>query len=150
MEELFKEYGNRAHFLFVYTREAHPGELIPEHTSFEQKVLQAKMLHDRGNTRRIVVDDLNGETHRMYGGQPNMSWIIDHTGRVAYKASWTDSKDIRAVLEETVTLRERKASGEMAFEFYREIDSIRLTWPEGPGYLGGERAKEEMRRALDE
>ena len=148
LEELFKEYGDRAHFLFIYAREAHPRELIPEHTSFEQKVLQAKMLRDRGNSRQILVDRLYGDVHRVYGGRPNMSWILDHTGRVAYKASWTDANDIRAVLGETIVQRERKASGEMAFDFYREIDSVRLTWPEGPGFLGGERAKEEMRKAL--
>jgi hypothetical protein len=37
MEHLEKDYADRVHFLFIYTREAHPGELIPHHTSFEQK-----------------------------------------------------------------------------------------------------------------
>lgn len=149
MEELVKEYGDRVKFLFIYVREAHPGELIPEHDSYEQKVQQAKMLHERGNTRLIVVDDVNGTTHRLYGGLPNMSWIIDHTGRVAYKASWTDSADIRAALEETVTLREKKAKGEMTNEFYRELVGIRLTRPDGPGLLGGERAKEDSRKVFE-
>ena len=40
MEQLAKGYADRVHFLFIYTREAHPGELIPHHTSFEQKVRQ--------------------------------------------------------------------------------------------------------------
>jgi len=74
-----------------------------------------------------------------------MSWVLDHTGRVAYKASWTDSVDIDAALEEAVTLREKKAKGEMANEFYRETVGIRLTRPEGPGLLGGERAFEDSR-----
>ena len=145
MEDLVKKYEGKANFLFIYVREAHPGELIPEHYSYEQKVAQAQMLADRGNTRQIVVDDVNGEVHRQYGGLPNMSWVIDHTGRVAYKASWTDSVDIDAALEEAVTLREKKAKGEMANEFYRETVGIRLTRPEGPGLLGGERAFEDSR-----
>ena len=145
MEDLVKKYEGKANFLFIYVREAHPGELIPEHENYEQKVAQAKMLADRGNTRQIVVDDVNGEVHRQYGGLPNRSWIIDHTGRVAYKASWTDSVDIDTALEEAVTLREKKAKGEMANEFYRETVGIRLTRPEGPGLLGGERAKEDSR-----
>ncbi|MCH8940386.1 MAG: hypothetical protein IIC27_04605 [Chloroflexi bacterium] len=149
MEDLVKKYEGKANFLFIYVREAHPGELIPEHESYEQKVAQAKMLADRGNTRQIVVDDVNGEVHRQYGGLPNMSWIIDHTGRVAYKASWTDSVDIDAALEEAVTLREKKAKGEMANEFYRETVGIRLTRPEGPGLLGGERAQEDSRKVWE-
>lgn len=146
MEELAKDYGDRVHFLFVYTREAHPGELIPTHTSFEQKVRQAQMLRDRGMNRQMVIDTLNGDVHRLYSGLSNMSWILDHTGRVAYKASWTDSADIRIALEETVMLRERKASGAMVNEFYREMVGLRLFRPEGPGMLGGEKAVEDFKK----
>jgi hypothetical protein len=63
MEDLVKKYEGKANFLFIYMREAHPGELIPEHETYEQKVAQAKMLADRGNTRQIIVDDVNGEIH---------------------------------------------------------------------------------------
>jgi len=146
MEQLAKDYGDRVHFLFVYTREAHPGELIPHHTSFEQKVSQAQMLRDRGMNRQMVIDNLNGDIHRLYIGLSNMSWIIDHTGRVAYKASWTDSADIRTALEETVTIREHKASEGMVNEFYREMVGLRLVRPEGPGMLGGEKAVEDFKK----
>ncbi len=78
-----------------------------------------------------------------------MSWVLDHTGRVAYKASWTDSVGIDAALEDAVTLREKKVKGEMANEFYRETVGIRLTRPEGPGLLGGERAFEDSRLVAD-
>ena len=40
-----------------------------------------------------------------------MSWIVDHTGRVAYKASWTDAKEIRAALAEVLEIRNAKAVG---------------------------------------
>ncbi len=146
MEQLAKDYADRVHFLFIYTREAHPGELIPHHTSFEQKVRQGQMLRDRGMNRQMIIDNLNGDVHRLYSGLSNMSWIIDHTGRVAYKASWTDSADIRMALEETVTMRERKASGGMVNEFYREMVGLRLVRPEGPGMLGGEKATEDFKK----
>jgi hypothetical protein len=89
---------------------------------------------------------MSGDIHRLYSGLSNMSWIIDHTGRVAYKASWTESADIRMALEETVTMRERKASGGMVNEFYREMVGLRLVKPEGPGMLGGEKATEDFRK----
>jgi hypothetical protein len=96
--------------------------------------------------RQMVIDNLNGDVHRLYSGLSNMSWIIDHTGRVAYKASWTDSAHIRMAPEETVTMRERKASGGMVNEFYREMVGLRLIRPEGPGMLGGEKAIEDFRK----
>jgi len=104
------------------------------------------MLRDRGMNRQMVIDNLNGDVHRLYSGLSNMSWIIDHTGRIAYKASWTDSAHIRMALEETVTMRERKASGGMVNEFYREMVGLRLIRPEGPGMLGGEKAIEDFRK----
>jgi mRNA degradation ribonuclease J1/J2 len=72
MEHLEKDYADRVHFLFIYTREAHPGELIPHHTSFEQKVRQAQMLRGRGMNRQMVIDNLNGDVHRLYSGLSNM------------------------------------------------------------------------------
>lgn len=147
MEALAREFMDKVHFLFVYGREAHPGELIPHHTSYKQKVKQAKMLRDLGQSRPILVDSLSGDVHRMYGGVANMSWIVDHTGRVAYKASWTDADDIRSVLAETIELRERRRQG--GGQFYREITGLRLNdrWEGGPmEFLGGKKAEDDMRQ----
>jgi hypothetical protein len=45
----------------LYTREAHPGERLPAHAGFEDKVTAARRLRDElGITRPIVVDDLDG------------------------------------------------------------------------------------------
>ena len=37
-----------------------------------------------------------------------MSWIIDHTGHIAYKAGWTKESDIRSALENVSMVRELK------------------------------------------
>ena len=43
MEKLAAEYQDKGFdFVFVFTREAHPGELHPHHTRFEQKLDQAR------------------------------------------------------------------------------------------------------------
>ena len=146
MEQMASDFGDRVRFLFIYIHEAHPGELIPHHTSYEQKVQHARMIRDFGVGRHILIDDLGGGVHHQYGELPNMSWIIDHTGRIAYKAAWTDANDIRMALEEVVALRERK--GLDAAPFFREFTGIRMTRPEGPGFLGGEKAYEDMRKAF--
>ena len=152
MEELAGEMRERVQFLFVYTREAHPGEVFPPHTSHEQKVLHARAFAERGQAahRTMLIDGLDGRVHRLYGGVSNMSWIVDHTGRVAYKASWTDAKEIRATLAEVLEIRNVKRSGGRVQAFYREFSGVRLEKPEPPAgtsrYLGGVKAEEDVRR----
>ncbi len=88
--------------------------------------------------RRILVDTLAGDTHRTYGGIPNMSWIIDHTGRIAYKAGWTIESDIRPALENVAKVRELKREaaqkGVNFRAYYREeitaLTSFRVADPE--------------------
>jgi hypothetical protein len=86
--------------VFVYTREAHPGEHVPHHDSFERKLACAKLLREEtGIGRDILVDDLAGTVHRAYGLMPNMTWVIGLGGRVAYKANWTSAANVEAFLE---------------------------------------------------
>ncbi len=111
MDQMARDFADQAHFVFVYVREAHPDDNpdYPEHKSHEQKARQAQAMRDRhGTPRQIVVDRLDGDVHRLYGGIPNMSWIIDHTGRVAYKAGWTIAPEIRDALEDVVRVRQLK------------------------------------------
>jgi hypothetical protein len=37
--------------------------------------------------------------HRSYGLLPNMSWVLDRGGVIAYKAEWTSAADIGGFLE---------------------------------------------------
>ena len=126
MDQLARDFAADVDFLFIYVREAHPDD-FPDHRahkSFEQKWQHALDLRERhGTPRTIVVDDLDGTLHRVYGGRPNMSWIIDHAGRVAYKADWTSAPDIRSALEETLRVRELKRQGGFR-DFYRESMSV--------------------------
>lgn len=126
MDQLARDLSAQAVFLFVYAREAHPDEFPdhPAHKSFAQKWQHALDLRDRHLTpRTILVDDLDGTVHRTYGARPNMSWIIDHTGRVAYKADWTSAADIRTALEDVVRIRELKRQ-EGFRDFYRETMTV--------------------------
>ena len=141
MEQLAKRYAADAHFLFVYVREAHPGEAYPPHQYYEQKTLHARSFRERlGIERTIAIDSLQGKVHRVYGGVSNMSWIIDHTGRVAYRAAWTVADDIERALTEIIASRELKRSGKSAATFYREIVGLRPQRAplEGlPRFMGG-------------
>jgi hypothetical protein len=95
-----------AAWVFVYTREAHPGEHVAQHDSWERKLACAKLLREEtGIGRDILVDDLAGTVHRTYGLMPNMSWVIDRGGRVAYKANWTSAANVEAFLERFLAAR---------------------------------------------
>ena len=60
--------------IFVYTREAHPGEHYPAHRSIEQKISQAMAFKQiLGIERPILVDDVIGTGHDLYGTLPNMN-----------------------------------------------------------------------------
>jgi len=92
--------------VFVYTREAHPGENVLHHDSFEGKLACAALLRDETGIRRdILVDDLAGTVHFAYGLMPNMTWVIGRGGRIAYKADWTSAANVEAFLERFLAAR---------------------------------------------
>jgi hypothetical protein len=126
MDALAREFSDRAHFLFIYVREAHPDTFPdhPAHRTYEQKLQHARDLQYKFDTpRTILVDDLDGGVHRIWGGMPNMSWVIDHTGRVAYKAGWTVVADLRAALEDVLRWRQLKREQATTASYYREVFS---------------------------
>jgi hypothetical protein len=113
--------------VFVYTREAHPGEHLPHHTSFAQKLAQARCFRDEQRVaRRILVDALDGACHRRYGALPNMTWIILRGGILAYKAAWTDAADVRLALENIARLGELRRQGGRLAPFWTERLGFRV------------------------
>ncbi len=68
----------------------------------------------------MLVDTLDGEVHRAYGALPNMSWIISRTGRILYKADWTDSRTIRQALEQIGYAIDERRSGAHMTPYYME------------------------------
>lgn len=87
-------------FLTVYTRETHPGENVGKHRTFQEKLSHARNFkQEDGVKMRVLVDGLDGKIHGKYGMLPNMVYIINRDGRIAYKATWTDVNEIESVLE---------------------------------------------------
>lgn len=98
--------------MFVYTREAHPGEHVPAHQTFEDKLAAAQRLRDEfGIGRTILVDNLDGTAHRAYGTMPNMSWVVGRGGRLVYKAPWTSAGNVEAFVERHTSARRDRPSG---------------------------------------
>ncbi len=123
-----KEYESRGFkSVFVYTREAHPGEHYPAHGSIEQKISHAMAFKQiLGIERPILVDDVVGTGHHMYGTLPNMTYIIARgSGRVLFRADWTDPPTIRNVLDYILDCRERRRDGVRLTPFYSEVVGYR-------------------------
>jgi hypothetical protein len=131
MDALAREFGGQAHFLFIYVREAHPDRFPdhPAHRLFEQKLQHARDLQAKFDTpRMILLDGLDGEVHRAWGGLPNMSWVLDHTGRVTFKAGWTSATDVHQALESAIRLRKLKREGITTAYYKESVSYVREEW----------------------
>lgn len=108
MNDLYEDYrDDDVEFFLVYVREAHPGENVPAHESNDDKVRAAELLRDEEDVEMpILVDDLDGSIHRDYGRMPNSTYIIDKSGRVAFRALWTRPNVIREALDELLERQE--------------------------------------------
>ncbi|MBT4087843.1 MAG: hypothetical protein HOE30_05050 [Deltaproteobacteria bacterium] len=107
--------------VFLYTHEAHPGEIYPHLTSMEQKFKHARDLRDvLGVMRPIIVDSLDGACHRMFGSMPNMTWIFNHAGIPVYKSNWTDSNSVENALIYFLDVSGRRKSRERLAPFHVE------------------------------
>jgi len=98
MQRLVRQYSDVT-FLLLYVREAHPGERITAHTSFDEKLSCAKRFQEEEHdNRRIVVDDLEGTAHKQYGLFPNFVYVIDPEGYIEWRTPWNVTKRLNEVL----------------------------------------------------
>ncbi|HLH07316.1 MAG TPA: deiodinase-like protein [Terriglobales bacterium] len=129
MNDLFEDYLDRDDvvFLFVYVREAHPGEKLREHRSIKQKIRAAELFREEEDVSiPIVVDDLDGKIHKKYGKLPNPTYLIDKSGHVAFRALWTRAKTIEKALEELLRVQHEQDTGQ-AIVLDGEDNSVSMT-----------------------
>ena len=132
---------------FVYTREAHPSDEWPHHTSFEQKLAHARHLAAyHAIARPMWVDDLAGTVHRAYGALPNMAYVV-HRGRVLYRANWAQADAVRAVLDNWLLAEAWAAEGQESRHFWAEWAARR---PRRRGAFVRAMATEVGQRAVEE
>jgi Iodothyronine deiodinase len=99
MERLAREH-LEATFLVIYVREAHPGEhQEPHHSLSEKRSAAHKLALEEALARRVLVDSLDGSTHRAYGGAWNPVYVIGRDGRVVMRQAWTHPRDVATALE---------------------------------------------------
>lgn len=121
MSKLYRDYAEKAHFLLVYTLEAHPkgainpyvdrewvssfnyatNTLLPAHDSAEMRMKAAQTSHEKLSiSYPMVIDNMNNEIWKSYGRAPSAAFVIDQTGRIALRLPWVNPVPIRKVLDE--------------------------------------------------
>ena len=123
-----RRYADRAvRSVFLYTREAHPGEDYRQHRSMEEKRHHARAFREHNDIRRpILLDDLEGTAHRAYGVLPNMTWIVGRGGIIYYRAAWTDARDVEDALVVTLDGLAARTADPPRVPFYSERFAWRL------------------------
>jgi hypothetical protein len=95
---LKRRYGDRVQFLAIYVREAHPtdgwrmpsndraGVVFAQPTSRLDRIgVAEKCCQSLAMSMPLLVDDLNDRVGHLYSGMPDRMFIIDRSGKVAYK-----------------------------------------------------------------
>jgi len=104
IEHLKDKYSKHGvEFVVVYVRDPHPGEpgfrQYHQPDTIEQRQQYARELAEmRHMTATIVVDTIDDTTSQQFGSLPNMVYVIDRDGTIAYKATWTMAEKIDQVL----------------------------------------------------
>lgn len=144
--------GDDVEFLFIYVREAHPGERIRAHRSNGEKREAAHTLRDEEElVMPVLVDDLRGSIHRMYSGLPSPAFLIDKAGRVAFRARWARPEGIESAIERLLELQHERGVDHVVVNGGQDL-AIPLSYRALSSYRalerGGERSLREFREAL--
>jgi hypothetical protein len=99
VEKLYRMYKDRATFVMVYVREAHPtdgwsmesndrvGVALPQPRTYEERVAVARTCGKRLDLGfPMLVDTIDDAVGARYSGMPSRLYLIDREGKVAYKS----------------------------------------------------------------
>jgi hypothetical protein len=99
VEDVYQRHKERAHFLMVYVREAHPtdgwamasnarvGVAVKQPTTFAERAAVADQFCSKlKSTLPVAVDEITDPVGNAYSGMPARLYVIDRQGRVAYKS----------------------------------------------------------------
>lgn len=130
LKRLHETYGAQIRFVMVNTREAHPGDLIPQPKTFADKERHAHQLRDHHQLPfEVAVDELDGSLHRAMGPKPNSAYLLGPDGVVLFRAHWAN---------DAVGLR-RAISDVLLMQKPRRTKSSAMLWPllKAIGFLPG-------------
>ena len=153
INELYDRFrGDEIEFLFIYVREAHPGEVIAAHKNMREKTEAARLLRDEEDMQMpILVDDLRGTIHRRYSRLPNPSFLVDKSGRVAFLSLWSKPETLGAAIEELLEAQQDRRKDHAVVHGGQDL-SMPLPYSALSAYRalerGGKQSLNDFRQAL--
>jgi hypothetical protein len=112
MQEISKKFPEY-NFVVLYVREAHPGEKMECHTSIDQKIgnaIEASTFYK--DNRTILVDDIDGKAHKVYGTLPNSIYVIEPNGTIVFVKAWNNTDYLEPILQH---IKEGKSTDDLKF-----------------------------------
>lgn len=107
IEDAYEKYRSKdVEFFVVYSKEPHAEEgryfkNFTQHTSYEQKKEYASQLvKEHGMKVPVLIDGLDEAVVAAFGKMPNMTFVVDKEGKIAYKADWAEAERLEEVLDE--------------------------------------------------
>lgn len=117
LNELYRQYRDRAEFYVVYIQEAHPVDLWQMGINEREQVLvkSTATLEERsaaagtcvvrlGIELPAVIDKADDRVERAYAGWPDRIYVIDEAGKIAYKSApgpfGFKPEELKAVLQQ--------------------------------------------------
>jgi len=122
LNQLQQEFESRGiSFFLLYTRESHPAENYPAHSSIEQKFAHARDLKRLEDVRfPILIDSLDGTIHRSYGAWPNALFIVHKDGRLIFRSNMANDRELRQFLDDLMAAEQAAAEGRVLHLQYSE------------------------------
>jgi hypothetical protein len=115
LEQLAKQFGSRAQFLIVYTKEAHPagqwdvdrnkeeGIAVEPHKDAAARTAQAEKAKDAlGLTIPIAPDRMDDAVAAAFGGFPNGAVVLARDGTVVARQQWLDPDGLERRVEQAL------------------------------------------------
>jgi len=118
---LYAKYGDRIHFIIIYTIEAHPiGSPSPyserewpssastdtesnprtQPTTYQERLaLASEMIQEIGITMTVLIDEIDNPVWCTYGPAPNIAYLVDRDGIIVEKQGWYQPDLVETVID---------------------------------------------------
>ena len=104
VQDLYEEFGDRVDFIMLYVREAHPGELISQAETMDEKLAHTQALKNLYNIEwTVAADNIEGDLHRALDPKPNSAFLVSSEGIILFRSLWAADYDaLQTALNATV------------------------------------------------
>lgn len=119
---LYTRYRKRGfEFFLIYSRETHPGELVPQPTSIDQRRSNALRLQKEEKVNfPILVDSIDHRVRNLYHGWSNGIFVVNKEGLLVFKSAWTYGPEVAQLLHDLSAWEKAEGRNELVRFCYSE------------------------------